>query len=234
VERNLYYVVPAVYEWAEERRLVSHGHDVLTEVPATYKSVDEKILEQEARVEWKKGRGLIEKVDNATGEIMCLIEVPAVYKTVTKQVLVTPAKVKTVRVDDVYKTVRYKKLVKEATTKTIVIPAEYKTLKVKKVSVPAKYETIKIPPVYNTLTKQVKVKDSHMEWRQVLCETNVSPGFITRLQRALDNKGYSPGTIDGLYGSNTKSALNSYQKAKGLAVGDITYESIKSLGITVN
>jgi hypothetical protein len=35
---------------------------------------------------WEKGRGLVEKVNNFTGEIMCLEEVPAEYQTVTKSI----------------------------------------------------------------------------------------------------------------------------------------------------
>lgn len=38
----------------------------------------------------EKGRGPVEKLDQATGEIMCLVEVPAEYRTVTKRVQVSP------------------------------------------------------------------------------------------------------------------------------------------------
>jgi hypothetical protein len=55
---------------------------------------------------WKKGRGPIEKIDAATGEIMCLVEVPATYK-----VMDTPP-----------------------TTREVTVPAEYKTVKVQKLS----------------------------------------------------------------------------------------------------
>jgi hypothetical protein len=44
-----------------------------------------------ATMVWKKGRGPIQRVDDATGEIMCLVEEPAVYKDVTRTVVKTPA-----------------------------------------------------------------------------------------------------------------------------------------------
>jgi len=72
---------------------------------------EEQVLIKEAHTVWKKGRGLIEKVDDTTGEIMCLVEVPAQYKTVRKRVLVNPATVKEVTIPAEYKTVKVKKLV---------------------------------------------------------------------------------------------------------------------------
>jgi hypothetical protein len=37
------------------------------------------------------------------------------------------------------------------------------------------------PAVYETVTKRVQASDGHMEWRAVLCETNATPGLVTRL-----------------------------------------------------
>ncbi|MCB1751997.1 MAG: hypothetical protein KDI74_09760 [Gammaproteobacteria bacterium] len=47
----------------------------------------EKVLVKPAYTTWKSGRGRIERVDNASGEIMCPVEVPAEYRTVTKRVM---------------------------------------------------------------------------------------------------------------------------------------------------
>lgn len=59
-------------------------------VPAVYKTTTEEVLESPAQTVWKKGRGPIEKLDNATGEIMCLVEIPAKYRTIQKVVLENP------------------------------------------------------------------------------------------------------------------------------------------------
>ena len=74
--------------------------------PPVYENVTERILVKPAYTTWKKGRGPIEKINQATGEIMCLVEVPAEYRTVTKRVLKTPAGTKKVTIPAVYKTVK--------------------------------------------------------------------------------------------------------------------------------
>ena len=84
-------VIPAKFGMAEERVLVQEASERLEVVPAKYENVSERILVSPAQSYWKRGRGPVEKVDNMTGEIMCLIEEPAVYKTVTQRKLVTPA-----------------------------------------------------------------------------------------------------------------------------------------------
>lgn len=70
-------VVPAEYKWVEEKVLVKPDSKKLVEIPAKYEWQEEKVLVKAAHTVWKKGRGPIEKVDNSTGEIMCLVEVPA-------------------------------------------------------------------------------------------------------------------------------------------------------------
>jgi len=40
----------------------------------------------------EKGIGPVQKLDQSTGEIMCLVEEPAQYKTIEKRVLVEPEK----------------------------------------------------------------------------------------------------------------------------------------------
>lgn len=44
---------------------------------------------------------------------------------------------------------------------------------------------------------------------------------VRRLQRALAQLGYSPGTIDGQYGPSTTQAVSRFQRASGLAVDGI-------------
>ena len=142
-------VIPAKYEWAEEKVLVKAAflRDEVT--PATYNTVTEKILVKPATTKWVKGRGLVEQVDNFTGEIMCLKEVPAEYKTITKQILKTPAKVTKVQV-----------------------PAEYQTIKVRKLVAPASEKRIPIQASYQTVTKTILSSPGRMAWKSVICETN--------------------------------------------------------------
>ena len=61
-------------------------------IPAQYETKTERVKVKDARKYWKSGKGPITRVDQVTGEILCLVEEPAEYRTVTKQVLITPEK----------------------------------------------------------------------------------------------------------------------------------------------
>jgi hypothetical protein len=142
-------IIPAKYEIVEEQVLVRAAYEREEIIPAQFETVTEQLLVKPATTRWEKGRGLVEKVNNFTGEIMCLKEVPAEYTTVTKQVLKSPA-----------------------TTKLVQVPAEYKTVRVNKMITPAKENRIPIPAEYQTVTKTIKESEGRMVWQEVLCETN--------------------------------------------------------------
>ena len=201
-------IIPARYEWVEERVLVEPPSSRMEKVPAEYKWESKRILVKPAHTTWKKGRGLIEKVDHTTGEIMCLVEIPAQYKTVKQKVMV-----------------------KSPSHRLVEIPAAYKTVKVRKLVSPSQERRIAIPAQYQTIRKTEQVSEGKMEWRRVLCETNVTPQIISRLQSALLKAGYNPGPIDGILGRRTNAAVSAYQKKKGFATGGLTYETLKSLGV---
>ena len=142
-------LIPAQTEMVEQQVLVRAAYEREEIIPAQFDTVTEQILVKPATTRWKKGRGLVEKVNNFTGEIMCLEEVPAEYRTVTKQVVTVPA-----------------------TKKLVQVPAEYKTVMVNKVIAPAKEKRIPIPAEYQTVSKTIKESEGKMVWQEVLCETN--------------------------------------------------------------
>ncbi len=224
-------VTPAVYDYVEERVLVSEASTKLVPVPAVYRNVDERVMVRPAYTTWKKGRGPIEKIDEATGEIMCLVDVPAEYKTVTKQVLVTPASTREIQIPATYKTVKKRVMVKPPQTETVEIPAEYRTVRVSKLVEPAKEMRSKVSEQYEQVTETVLASEGHMEWRSILCETNTTPDVVSRLQRALNGAGYNVGPVDGIVGPRTMSAVSSYQAANGLAEGRLTIETLRKLGV---
>ena len=136
--------IPAKYETVEERVMVKPASKKIEEIPAEYKTVEEQVLVEPSHTEWREGRGAVEKMDLATGKIMCLVEIPAKYKTVQKQVLVKPA-----------------------STREIEIPAQYEMRQVQKLVEPAHENHIQIPAEYKTITKTEKVADGYFEWRKV-------------------------------------------------------------------
>ncbi len=224
-------VVPATYGWKEESILIKPESKRLEKVPAVYKTTAEEVLESPAQTIWKKGRGPVEQIDNATGEIMCLVEIPAKYRTVKKTVLDKPATTVEVKIPAEYKTVKRRVMLTPPTTRTVEIPAEYATVKVSRLVTPPDVSRSMVPAEYQMVAKQEKISEGRMEWRRILCETNLNEGVIQSIQEALKNEGHDPGPADGVLGRQTVRALREYQQKKGLAEGGITYETAQSLGV---
>lgn len=290
-------VTQAEYETVEERVIVKEASSKVVDVPAVYRTETESVLVEPARSVWKQGRGPVERIDDTTGEIMCLVEIPARYETITKTVLDTPATTKTVNVPAVYETLKVDRLVKPAaesrktiepeyanvTTRIKVadagffwlpkadkansdatysgrevcltqregeyttvkraavktpakvevaeVPAKRQTLKVERLVTPASERRIPIPARTKTVSRKVQIEPARLEWRQVLCETNITREIISDLQRALKREGFDPGPIDGLVGQATLNAVEKYQTKQNLDRGGLTYETLKSLKV---
>ena len=124
-------IIPAEHETVEERVVVKEAYTRSVDVPATYRSESESVLVEPARSVWKKGRGPVEKIDNISGEIMCLVEIPARYETLTKTVLDKPATTKTVEVPAVYETYQVKRLVKPASENRVPVAAQFDSIDTK-------------------------------------------------------------------------------------------------------
>lgn len=72
------------------------------------------------------------------------------------------------------------------------------------------------------------VKEAVSEATKVV---NTTPGLVREIQQALLDKGYNPGSVDGVVGRNTRAALEAFQKQNNLSVGQITSETLQALGI---
>ncbi len=291
-------IVPAEFRWVEKKVLVKEATNRIEKIPAQYEIQTEQVIDTPAHTVWKKGTGPIQKIDEATGEIMCLVEVPATFKTVSKRVLKAPATSKNIAIPAVYKTVRVKELVSEAREVKRRIPAVYKEVTIRKkaeeasftwhdignkqlpshsrtgnqiclVQKPAVYETIKktlvlndarteridlpaqyktvqvdkqvepekeirhvIPAEYKTLNLSKIDKEGYMEWRSILCETNMTTSRIKNIQTALLNRGHHPGPIDGIVGWRTMRAVNAFQAENSLPSDKyLNMETINALNI---
>ncbi|MBX2838461.1 MAG: peptidoglycan-binding protein [Gammaproteobacteria bacterium] len=290
-------ITPAQYETVEERVIVKEASTRVVDTPAVFRTETESVLVEPARSVWKKGRGPIERINNSTGEIMCLVEVPARYETITKTVLDKPASTKVVEIPAVYKTIKVNRLVKPAaetrqvvepefkdvtarikvadagffwlrkgekansnatysgrevclleraaetttikklmvkkpaSTQATQIPAQYQTVKVQRLVSPASERRVSIPARTKTVTRQVQTEPSRLEWRKVLCETNMTPKIVTSIQRALKREGFDPGPIDGVVGQGTLDAIEEFQLKNSMDRGGLTYETLKALKV---
>ncbi len=144
----------------------------------------------------------------ATGNKVCLTATPAQYNKVSKRVVATPAR-----------------------TKVVTTPAKYTTVKVKKLITPASERRIAIPATYKTVTKKRMVADGYAKWVPIVCKTSMNATMIRNVQKALRAAGHYNGPIDGVWGSASRSATRSYQKAKGLPVAGLSVATMQSLGL---
>jgi len=290
-----------VYETVTEQILVKDASTKLVNIPAKYKTITEQVMDKPAHTIWKKGRGPIQKIDAATGEIMCLVEVPASYKTVSKRILTSSASTQTITVPAEYKSVTVRRQVKAAEAQRVAIPAQYQDIqkrfeskpgqyvwhevhdksmskqsrtgqKICLIDQPARYKTVKrkvvtkpagfrvvqvaaqyqdvkvrtlvsaarevrttIPAIEKTVSRQELVKKGHMQWRSILCETNMTGDRLRAIQSALKSRGYNPGAIDGVIGSQTIAAVNDFQRDKKLPIDQyLNLRTLKALGVSVN
>lgn len=228
-------VVPATYKWVEEKVEVQPARSEVKEIPAVYESITDRVIDEPARTIWKKGTGPIQKVNEETGEIMCLVEVPATYKMITKRVVKTPAHTETKEIPAVYKVIKSKVVDVPAHTKTAVIPAQYKTVEVRELVSPASEKRIPIPAEYSDVSHKELVHEGKMEWRSILCKTNMTTARVKAIQQALVDRDYAPGPIDGMVGHKTMGAINKFERDNNLPVDKyLNLSTIRALGVTTH
>ncbi len=227
-------VIPAQFETREKVVTVEPEREDQTAEAPIYETVEEQVLVRAAYTTWQKGEGPIQRYDEATGEIMCLVTIPAEYVTIQKQVVRTPARVVTKPVAAKTQTLETRVMIAPPSTREIEIPARFETVKVQKLTAPTQVVKVAIPAEYETLRETVKETAGKMEWRPILCATNTTPDLVMRIQRALDSGGYKLRQIVGQLGPGTMQMVRQYQRDKGLAQGQITMEFLDSLGVAVN
>ncbi len=229
-----YQVIPAVYETVKERVMVKPAYTKTVSIPATYDTYTEKVLVRPAYTTWQPGdNGGITKIDEVTGELMCLVEVPAEYDTVTKRKLREPARTEQVQIPAEYAEVEKRVLKTPERTVVKEIPAQYETRKVTKLVAPAREVQEQVPPEYEAVPTKVLVSEGSYEWRSVLCKTNATEAKISEIQRELQSRGYYQGEIDGILGPQTIAAVNAFEEDEGLEVDKfLKIDTVTALGVS--
>lgn len=200
--------IPAVYKTISVERLVRPASEQRTDVPAEFASVERQVKVADPVFFWLAKGEDPDSSAKATGRQICQIERLAEFETVDKAMIDNAASV-------------------QAST----VPARYRTVKVQKLVTPASERRIVIPARTKTVTSQVETAPAKLEWRQVLCQSNMNPEIITSLQRALKREGYQPGGFDGIVGPSTIRAIEAYQEDQGIDRGGITYEALQLLKV---
>jgi len=202
--------VPAETKVIKVKKLLADVQVQHITQPALYETVDKIELESEARFDWIDANDKVDAEYKYTGQQICLTEEKAKTVEVTKIVLDTPERIEEEIVPAVKTTIPVKKRIAEAKEIRIPIEAEYKTMK-----------------------KRKKITGTQIEWKRILCQTNMNKEVISKIQNALNEKGYNAGKADGVLGKGTRSALEKFQKENSLATGGITYETLGALQVVL-
>lgn len=174
------YVQREAYEQTELEPAGSRGG---------YELLSEQVLEQPARLVWRRGSGPVQRIDQATGDIYCLVEEPAVYRTVSRPVQKSPSGLR-----------------------RVVVPEQLGSRPAARLIDPGSVERVSVPAQLESRWERELVTPERYEWRSVLCPTNMTPEVIARVQQSLRAEGYDPGPVDGVLGARTQRALAQYQR----------------------
>ncbi len=202
-------VVPAEFETLSIQTVKTAAQEIRKPVPAKYDTIEKTERVSEGSLSWvADAPGSKDTYGEHTGNVVCFKETPAEFETITQRVVKTPGRFVAKQVAAEFENVSIQKLVSDATVTKLPVPEE-------------KQEFV----------KRIKVSDASLQWRPVLCETNMTDTTITDIQAALNSKGFSVGRIDGVLGQGTLQAIEKFQKSNNLAQGGITYDTLDALGI---
>ncbi len=227
-------VVPATFETIEKRMLASEGSCKVTVVPAKYETSTSQELVSAASGKWVRKK----KAPNCLSAnpedcyVLCWEEIPAVYRTNSQSVMVSPERYDTIYTDAKYTTVKVQQLATPARVEEEYVPPVYKTVTKKVLANCGGATTTYTEPVYKTETKKVLVSTgSFGEWTEVVCAGDVNTSLVSKVQEALNARGYDVGTVDGAMGARTRSALAKFQQDNGLPIGNMNIATLQALGV---
>lgn len=251
-ESKTFEIVPAEYEWVDEQVEVKPETKRLEVIPAVFKTVEEEIVVEPAGVEKEvvapqysevveeivakpahraiRSEGSAKTFSNQ-GEALRVDEIAAQLEKISKKVVQEAAAVRETTIEPKTMMVKKQVLVEEARTEEVVEPAVYETVRVKKLVKEAQEVERVIPAEYAEVTVFEKVSDAEVRWEQVVCQNESNTNVIEAVQKALKERGYKIGAVDGVMGRGTQKVLEKFQRDNNLAVGGLTDETLKALGI---
>lgn len=239
-------VIPATYKTVEEEVQIEPATQEREVIAPQFSEISEPVVVRPNHLAAKnEGQP---RTFQSVGEALRLHEIPEESQIITKQVVQESAQVKKKDVPAVFKTVKKQVIEQEARVEEVPVEAVYETVRVKRLVKEAQERTVEIPAEYAEVTVYDKVAEATIRWEQVSCEAensannsnsssnsnnkfDASKVDIAALQRALNAAGYNAGAPDGAMGPSTTRALEKYQRDKKLAVGAITAETLRSLGL---
>ena len=221
---------PALHESVEVRRLVRDAVGTREPSPAVWDTIGIPHVEAPAEFAWRIARADVTSEDISSEDVpdgeppagAARADDPSVPTGRTLCHREWPAEA-----------IEYERLVvrEEGRFERETRPAEHVVHEVQVLLEDARGVRVDVPAVIETLERRVRARAASVEWRPVLCGTQVNDALVNRLQQALDREGFSPGAIDGRLGPGTLEAVAGYQRANALATGGLTLETVEALGV---
>lgn len=166
-------VVPATYRTIEEKVLVKEAGKRTTVIPATYKTVEEKMLLKEA----SKTQTMVAATFKTVEDRMLvkeaakkLIVIPATYKTVEERIMSKEAYKKMVFKPATFKTEEEKVLAKEAVKRLTASPQTYSTVDVPYLAKQAITGLDVIPAKFSKDARTFVTKEKSGKWEYTMLE----------------------------------------------------------------
>jgi len=211
-------IAPAQFKWVEEQITVKEPSTQLEVVPAEYAWREKTIEVKPAHTGWvmQSVADCVLPPDKSTlkaeafCQVFCLRTTPPVYKTIRTQCLVKPASVRQVAIAGEYQTVRRQVVASAATTRKVCIAAEYENI-----------------------DKVVMVCPERVNWSHIVCEDKLTSDTVNKVKSALLVSGFKPGPLNGKFAQEDRVALIGFQQKHGLGVGQLSYETLKQLGVSM-
>ncbi|MDY3197381.1 MAG: peptidoglycan-binding protein [Pseudomonadaceae bacterium] len=226
-----YRVIPATYKQVTEQVLVKPEIERSVVVPAVYEERDAVLTVEQAKTVLEPCQAAGTRYARSGAIALCAKEIPAREETVQVRVLVTPETTRVVREPAVYETVTRWVVDQPAQVIELDVQPELTTLAKVETVTPEQTRERTEPAVTRTMSVTRYQGEPQVALRQAVCDSDLKPDLISRLQAALNRRGYTLGNVDGKLGKRTISALSEFQADQGLAVGAVTYESLEALGI---
>lgn len=226
-----YRVVPATFKQVTEQVLIKPETQRSVVVPAVYEAREAVLTVEQAKTVLEPCQAAGTRYGNTGAMAFCATEIPAREETVQVNVLVEPETTRTIVEPAVYETVSRWVVDQPARVVEVATEAQHATLaKVETVN-PEKVEEHTEPAVTRIMNITKYQGEPQIVLRRAVCDSELQPALISRMQSALSSKGYSLGNIDSRLGKRTIAALSDYQADNGLAIGAVTYESLEQLGV---
>lgn len=224
---------PPVFETRVQEVVIEPEKIVYEVVPAKFADEEQAVLIRERYETWDASCGRVSTpIAGATGEVLCRKVVPPHYKKIGRRVLVEQARVVQKRIPPKTKPIKIEVEVRPKQERRVQVPAKTVTIAVQELATPFRELRDRIPAETANIPVEVKVQEGRIEWREVLCDSNLTDRDLVRsVQRALRQRGFNAGPIDGVVGRRTRAALASFQEAQGLPQSGFTLETLSALGL---